>query len=222
MRVYVLLAIISLAFGACDLSSSDGGRDCLNGEGPVISEIRPLGGDFRSIVHQIPGSIFISQGSPATLTIEGQENLLAFLSNEVENEILTLNFERCLNSGQPFNVFVEIPDLRAVSLAGLGNITLENDMITERLEASIVGAGNINLRGFSDTLEIVIVGQGNAFAYDMESDLCEVDIVGQGNVQVTVNDVLNVIIEGQGNVFYRGMPTISSDIIGSGEIVDAN
>ena len=222
MRVYVVLALVLWVLGSCDLSSSDGGRDCLNGEGPVISEIRSLGGEFRSIVHQIPGSIFITQGSPASLTVEGQENLLAFLSSEVDNEILTLNFERCLNSGQPFNVFVEIPDLRAVSLAGLGNITLENDVTSERLEASIVGAGNINLRGFSDTLEIVIVGQGNAFAFDMESDLCEVDITGQGNVEVTVNDVLDVVINGQGNVFFQGMPSITSEINGSGEIVDAN
>ena len=147
---------------------------------------------------------------------------MPYLTSEVDDGILRLNFEKCLNSGQPLNAYVELPELRAVSLAGLGNIVFENDVTSERLEASIVGAGNINLRGVADTLEIVIIGQGNANAFDMISDLCEVEINGQGNVEVTVNNTLDVIITGQGNVFYRGMPDISSEINGSGQIVDAN
>lgn len=214
--------MLGFALGSCDLSSSDGGRDCLNGEGPLVSEIRPLSADFIGIVHQIPGSIFITQGSPASLTVEGQANMLPFLTAEVNNEVLTISFERCINSGEPFNAFVEIPDLRGVSLAGLGDITFENGVVSERLEASIVGAGNINLQGTADTLEIIVVGQGNVRAFDLVSDRCNVDITGQGNVEVTVNNSLEVIIDGQGNVFYKGMPTVSSEIIGSGEVIDAN
>jgi len=217
----LMVATGTLCF-SCDLSSGDGGRVCLDGEGASVPEMRPISNDFIVIIHQIPGSVFITQGTPAELTLQGQANLLPFVTSEISNEILTLDFDECLNSGMPINVFVTVPNLRAVSLAGIGNITFVNDITSPRLETSIVGSGNLDLQGSADTLEVIIIGQGNANAFDMISDRCLVNITGQGNVEVTANNLLDVLINGQGNVFYKGMPTITSEINGQGEVIDFN
>lgn len=217
----LVAATAALCF-SCDFGNGDGGRVCLDGEGPLVPEMRPVNGDFIVVLHQIPGSVFITQGSPAELTLQGQANLLPFVTSEISNEILTLDFDECLNSGMPINVFVTVPNLRAVSLAGIGNITFVNDIISTRLETSIVGSGNLDLRGNADTLEVLVVGQGNANAFGMISDRCLVNIAGQGNVEVTANTELDVLINGQGNVFYKGMPIINSEINGQGEVIDFN
>ena len=230
MRSYVNLKIVKFvllvaATGAlcfsCDFGNGDG-RVCLDGEGALVPEMRPVNDDFIVISHQIPGSVFITQGSPAELTLQGQANLLPFVTSEISNEILTLAFDGCLNSGMPIDAFITVPNLRAVSLAGIGNIIFVNDIISTRLETSILGSGDLDLRGNADTLEVIIIGQGNVNGFGMISDRCLVNIAGQGNVEVTANNELDVLINGQGNVFYKGMPIINSEINGQGEVIDFN
>lgn len=220
IKYSVLTVLINSVLWSCDLSSDDG-QDCLDGMGGSIVEPRFVG-NFTSIRHRIPGSVFITQASFPSLRVEGQENLLPFLTTEVEDEILTVEFENCLNSGMPVNVYATVIDLEAVSLAGVGDIIFENDIVSPRLEASITGLGNLNLSGMANTLRIEVEGQGDAIAFDMISDKCVVEIIGQGNVEVTANMELDVLINGQGNVFYKGMPAITSEINGSGVVIDAN
>ncbi|GJM28357.1 MAG: DUF2807 domain-containing protein [Cyclobacteriaceae bacterium] len=206
----------------CSCSLGIDSRDCLVGEGAVVSENRPLSGNFTAVQHAIPGDLYITQGSPASLTLEGQQNLLPSLTTTIDNGILNLSFRECLESATPFNARLTMPELTEASLLGSGNILFVNDVQSEHLQIAIVGQGNLDLRGEADTLKINLTGQGNALAFNLTSQVCEVNIQGQGDVSVTANLSLDVFIDGQGNVSYKGMPEITSMIRGQGTIIDAN
>ena len=204
----------------CDLSSDDG-QNCLIGEGPLVTET-PSVGNFDAILHQMPGNLYITQSSFPSVTIEGQENLMPFLITEVTNGVLSLTFNQCVESGQPFDVFVNVTNLETVTHSGIGSIIFQNDIVTNKLELFTIGLGDYDLRGAVDSLEITINGQGNYRGFDMITDYCDILIAGSGDVEITANDELFVIINGQGNVFYKGMPTVVSDINGIGSVNDAN
>ena len=215
---YIFLISVLLS---CELNSDDG-QNCLMGEGPLISEPRSFSDNFNAILHQMPGDIFITQGSFPSLSVEGQENLLPFLTSEVVDGVLALTFTQCVESGEPFNVYVTVTELEAVGHSGIGNVVFENDIVSPKLELFTTGLGDYDLRGAADTVEITINGQGNYRGFDLISDRCEILIAGSGDVEITANDELFVTINGQGNVFYKGMPTVISDINGIGTVNDAN
>ena len=221
MKNTALVFLSCMVLLGCSLSD-DGARECLNGEGGLVLETRTLSGSFNAIDNRIPGNLFITQGAEASLTVEGQMNLLPYLTSEVSNEVLYLNFTECIETWLPFIVRVTVTDLEQVVLEGLGDIIFDNEIQVDDLSVAIVGQGNMDLLGTAENLEIILSGQGNARAFAMPSDTCLVDILGQGNVEVTVANVLDVGIDGQGNVFYKGNPDITSIIRGQGEIIDAN
>jgi len=217
-RLAILMT--SILWFSCDLSSDDG-PNCLNGEGSLVQETRTAG-SFDAIFHQFPGSIFITKGSFPSVVVEGQSNLLPFLNTEIADDLLSVTFTDCIETGQPFNVYVSVTSLETINLAGIGNVEFENEVVTPRLELVTTGLGDFFIQGAADTLEITINGQGNVNGFDMISERCDILIAGTGDVEVTANQELFVIINGQGNVFYKGMPTVVSDINGLGTVTDAN
>lgn len=216
-----VIAVFLLSAAACSLDN-DREIECLNGEGPLVSEIRTISGNFDAVVHQFPGNLNITQGSAPAVEVEGQQNLLEFLEVEVINEVLVIDFSECLETGMFFDVSVTLTDLVAISLEGFGNITFENDIVSDELDLFLTGFGDYELRGSADTLNINIAGEGNVRAFDYTADLCDILIVGNGDVEVTANTSLFVTINGQGNVFYKGNPIVISDINGLGSVNDAN
>ncbi len=220
-KLLVVAAIVSV-LTACELNDDTGQGACLNGEGPLVTDSRVVDGNFSTILHQIPGNIFITSGSFPSVTVEGQSNLLPFLETDVQDGILTVWFNECIETGMAFNVFVTVTDLETVSLSGLGDVVFNNELVTDRLQLFLAGLGNYSVRGTVDTVEINISGQGNVSGFDLISDRCDIFITGLGDVEITANEELFVMINGQGNVFYKGTPEIDSEINGSGTVNDAN
>jgi len=56
----------------------------------------------------------------------------------------------------------------------------------------------------------------------MKVDTCYITSTGIGDCEVNVIHILNVTISGVGNVYYKGNPTITSNITGLGQLIDVN
>ncbi len=195
--------------------------DCIRGQGSTLSESRSLSG-FHSINNAIVADVFLTQGSPQNVRIEAQQNILEVLQTEVVNEELILSFEECVEDLEKVTVTITLPEITRLTLSGVGNFTVQNDVDLAALDVFLVGVGDFNLRGTTEDLFISLVGVGNVNAFDLSTDSCEISIVGAGNAEVFVNDTLDVTIVGAGTVFYKGDPAITSNITGTGSIVNAN
>ena len=222
-NIFYALIILSVAIlASCDEDGGLNNDDCLESLGTVVSEERELA-DFSAISLSGVANINLTQGSPQQVTVVTHEELIDAIETTVSNDQLAIEMEFCSNEDiDQLDINITIPDISALSISGIGNITSTNDINVDDLDLVITGVGGMDLQGAVDNLDIVSQGVGSISAFDLVSNNCDITLSGTGNVEVTVNTQLDVVISGAGNVLYRGNPNIDSNITGVGNLVDAN
>ena len=167
-----------------------------------------LGGSF---------DVVLVKGKEGKITIEGESNLLEYITTEVKKGVLKINTKKGVNIRTTRKMIVTVPytdiekvslggsgDLTstgtikaetfAMSLAGSGNVDLEVDAKTVR--SIIAGSGNIKLSGNATELTCSITGSGNINAYDLKADATSATITGSGNVKTTVSNSIKAKVIG--------------------------
>lgn len=138
------------------------------------------------------------------------------------NDELNLKLNRCEDISQAVKVHITVPEINSLTLTGVGDFIAQNDFDLTDLKIVLTGVGDFILKGTTTTLDITLSGVGDVKAFDINSDVCNIDITGVGDAEVFVVNELNVTITGAGKVYYKGNPTINSNITGTGSIVDSN
>ncbi|MCB0476648.1 MAG: DUF2807 domain-containing protein [Crocinitomicaceae bacterium] len=106
-------------------------------------------------------------------------------------------------------------------ISGQGNIAVQNMNVTNN--AGVVsGAGDIAFYGDTYTNYLQVSGTGNINSFSLNSVHANVVFSGSASARVRVDSTLNVDISGYGNVFYKGYPSITTNISGDGNVVDSN
>ncbi|MEN8799232.1 MAG: head GIN domain-containing protein [Flavobacteriaceae bacterium] len=221
----IFFLIVLAVFVACDKSDTDNpfvvDDDCLRGSGANVSETRELG-NFTGILNTIPANVFITQGPLEAVRIEAQANILEVLKTNVENNTLSIEFDKCIKELNDVSIHVTIPEINKLILTGVGDMNMIGDIDVAVLDISLTGVGNFNLQGRAETLNIQLIGVGDVSAFPLLADIGNVNISGVGNTEVFISNELNVTITGVGTVFYKGSPDISSTITGDGAVINAN
>lgn len=233
MKYSILLAALIVGFFSCDndvtINVPDtnnfppNSSNCITGEGPIVMQSVTVTDPYQRIESLLFADVFITQGPLEDIRFEGQQNILDQIRIGVFNGRLLLDLDECINTEEAVKVYISHPEIEALILGGAGKIVMENDHVLTNLEVDLEGVGDIRLRGTVDTLDIELEpGVGNILAFDMIADVCEVRLEGVGDVEVYVNDELDVFLSGTGNVYYKGNPTVTSEITGLGSVIDAN
>ena len=141
--------------------------------------------------------------------------------------------------------FLNQNGLLVIDVNGSGNVTLGDFEGKSELEAFLSGSGDVNLGNFTglSQFDVDINGSGELVAernfsvedltirnsasgdflgFNISADNCVIKAVGSGNCELTAGNALDVTIGGSGDVFYKGNPSISQDINGSGDLINAN
>lgn len=212
-------------------------KNGISGEGPTVTRTLDLD-DFAAIRLTNNAKVYIRQGSPQSVEVEAQENIIDNLKREVQDDTWTIGFDRSVRRYDGMKVYITIPHLEGLRVSGSGSITSEGrftgvddlgvsisgsgdirlDVDATSVDSHISGSGNIKLRGNTGHHEISISGSGDVEAYELSSESCKVRISGSGDCDVDVREDLEVRISGSGDVNYKGRPRISSRISGSGDI----
>ena len=228
--VIVVALVAGLFLSACGAG--------VRGSGNITSESRDVS-DFDEVVLEGIGNLTTQQTGSESLSIEAEDNIIPYLKSEVEGDRLIISVEdnTSINSTEPINYRLTVKDLNTLTLSGSGNIattgisaddlalTLSGsgnieapDTDTDELKVRVPGSGNVRAAGKADSQDIDISGSGSYEAQDLESKEAEIDLGGSGKASVNVSDDLDVRIGGSGSVQYRGDPTVSQDIRGSGKV----
>lgn len=230
--IFLVLLFFGLGFTACENHFIGGMR----GEGPVLSEERPLT-SFYSIKNSISGEIYLSQGPQEDIRIEAQENILANINTRVYNGKLDIYFDNPVQQHTKVKIYITIPEVRELFISGSGGVATSEVLSGEALainisgsgkanlqlqmqevEANVSGSGDIYLEGQAERLYTRISGSGEVQALDMPVHEANIHVSGSGDCSLEVSDRLEVQISGSGDVSYRGRPAISSGISGSGKL----
>ena len=201
-------------------------------------------GDFNKLHFDGAYTVLVEQGQTCSVKLEAEPKLLAKVTTEVKNGTLKVDtkgrgwFGGCHNDREDVKVYITVKDLKAIdidgsaditgkgrfvsdtmelSISGSGDISLELE--TKVLETAISGAGDVKLTGKAQSFSAAISGSGDIKAFELISEKCEVSIAGSGDCQVNASQELEISIAGSGDVSYKGNPArVSNSVTGSGEV----
>jgi hypothetical protein len=118
----------------------------------------------------------------------------------------------------PMSVVVTIPALRELTLAGGGNIVV-NDVETQSMTVTLSGGGNLTASGTAGSLRLTLSGSGNMWFTRLVADDVDAVLSGSGNMFVTATKSLDASIPGSGSIAYAGNPPqVTESVTGSGAI----
>ncbi len=217
--------------------------ETVKGNGEIKKESRSVS-SFTSLDAEGPMDVQIAYGSPGTISIEADENLLPYIETSVAGNKLTIKSKKNVNfkTANKITVYVSMQEINSlqlsgsgdikgtgaftsdgktdISLSGSGNLKLDFDSFKD-LGLSLAGSGNMTLKGnATNSVDVKVSGSGNIDCMNVSSKDVDVKISGSGNVKVYANNSIDAKISGSGNVYYKGeAQNINSKVVGSGKVL---
>jgi hypothetical protein len=222
--------------------SFGGSGERIKGSGEIGSETRDVGA-FDGISTSGDFKILVRQGATNRVELKTDKNLLPY----IETRVVDASKGRTLEIGtkKGFNLstnatpqlILEMPQLRAISIAGSGDVKVEamktagvdasiagsgnivfDNISSERLALKVSGSGDVSASGRTDKLTVSIAGSGDVKTRALAADDVKVSIAGSGDASVQAIKTLHVSIAGSGDVSYTGSPEISTSVAGNGRV----
>jgi hypothetical protein len=108
-------------------------------------------------------------------------------------------------------------DYMSLAVSGSGGIDL--DIKGNNLKTEISGSGNVTLKGYAATNDIVMSGSGSMNAYSCELESAKVKISGSGTCEITVSAALDAVVLGSGIVKHKGnTKNVTKKVYGAGSV----
>lgn len=240
------IAICTLAAGAAVLSGCSGGRDAgpgvaANGNGPVRSYAVA---DFTGIVLQGNTDVDVRVGAGFSVRAEGPAGDLDTLRIGRDGSMLEISRKRAGlfswgwgNDHDAVKVYVTLPRLREVVVAGSGTIAVDRvegasfeastagsgdlniaTLAVDAAEVSVAGSGTVRAGGSAKRLEVNIAGSGSLDAAGLRVERARVSVAGSGDVRAAVSGDANVDLIGSGDVDLGAQARCRVSKIGSGSV----
>jgi hypothetical protein len=212
------------------------------GSGHAVTETRAVA-EFQSVALSGGMDLRVSQGSPQSVTVQADDNLLPMLETVVESgkegPTLQVRWKRGQNIYTRAKVVVTVvtPKLAALAAAGSGDIRVDafntpalqvalsgsgdaklEGLSTDDLGIRISGSGNVSGSGKAARMKVSIAGSGDVRLTAMRADDVKVSIAGSGDAAVFADKTLEVHIAGSGDVTYTGNAALKSSVAGSGSV----
>lgn len=192
-------------------------EETVQGSGVPASEIRAVSG-FEGLVVDDSLNVTVQVGASSSLvTIHADDNLLAFVSTEVEGGRLILAVQEGYRLDPAPEIEVRMPTLSSLVYAGSGRLQLEG-VSGESLELTLAGSGELYASGQVVGLAVRLVGSGDLDLFDLLADRVVVDATGSGDVRLFAREQLRVRRVGSGDVVYRGAPAVTQKCFGNGDV----
>ncbi|HVS18184.1 MAG TPA: head GIN domain-containing protein [Planctomycetota bacterium] len=218
-RVSLSLSFVLAPLAACVASIGDTScsLNTVYGSGVAATESRSVP-DFSAVEVRGSADVVARVGGGTSLELVGDDNLLQYVTTEVEDGKLVISMQP---GSYDFDVdlVVTLSTPRLESLAVMGSSDSEiSGLSGGDLALSIAGSGEVRARGSVDSLRVSIRGSGDMLLEELEASAASVSIAGSGDVRLFARESLDVGISGSGDVRYLGKPKVSRSIAGSGNV----
>jgi hypothetical protein len=165
-----------------------GMRSEIQGSGKRVMEKRNVT-PFTSISTEGSFNIEVTCQKDLGLEVEGDDNLLSFVTAEVSNNVLRLRNTKNISSSEPV-----------------------------KFEIDSSGAPTINVSGKTKLIDIDSSGAGKIDSHNLHASRGVVESKGVAQIDLDVADQLDVTVSGPSSVYYRGDPKVNKTINGPGKV----
>jgi hypothetical protein len=189
------------------------------GSGVEASEERDLDA-FSKISLEGEADVAVAIGEPQTVTVRGDDNLLADVETEVDGDTLQISHPTNVDPEPQVGLTVEItvPELEEVEVSGAGDVTAaglrDGDLVVE-----VSGAGDIEATGEVDRVEAEVSGAGDVQLGELVAREAVAEVSGAGDIHVHATESFSGEVSGAGDITYTGdPPEVQTDVSGVGDI----
>jgi Putative auto-transporter adhesin, head GIN domain len=192
-------------------------EDRVFGSGSILTEKRTITTPFKEIRIKNSMDVTIKQGDSLSVEVKDYGNLLPYITTRVSGNTLIIDSDAWIRHSVGV-VMITLPTLTGVEVDGSGNISTVGNFTFNDLSLIVDGSSNFSLAGSCKTLTAKIYGSGSIHAFDMPTETANVSVSGSGALKLNVLRTLDVAISGSGDVMYKGDPSVTSRITGSGRV----
>lgn len=182
---------------------------------------------FKEISMRIGGKLYLRQGSPQKVEIEGDREDLEDLEVRIDGDKLIIGKEN--NWGwnnwndetKRVNIYVTAPTIEGLNVSGSGDVIAQTKIVTSRLKLNVSGSGLLELEGdVSGDVDADVSGSGRI---ELKGKCRDFDshVSGSGRVHldITVAERAMFGISGSGKIEAAGSAQeVKATISGSGEV----
>jgi hypothetical protein len=160
------------------------------GSGKVVTETRPLA-EFHAISVENGVTVFVRQGSPASVDVAADDNLTGLIATDVTGGALTVHVTGSLTTHNPIKLTVTSPtavdDLRLD-----GGTTLDvEDLSSPSLHVSLDGGSTLRAGGTTNSLRADVDGGSTADMTNVTAKSAEASVNGGSTAILNVTDVVS-------------------------------
>jgi hypothetical protein len=165
---------------------------------------------FEVIVVKGAISLELVEGDDYSVEIMGnKEDVKQLVTTVKDNMLIFANKDNNWTIGKNHNNSVKVtmtmPKFTGLTVKGAIDAHI-SELKGNDITIILKGAGNIELFGSCDALEIDMKGAGNIEADQLECKDVEVELKGAGNIEVFASDSVDADISGVGNIDIYGKP----------------
>lgn len=218
---------------------------CLNGSGPVITEMRDVG-EFTGVVNTGSFDLFVIRADSFSVEVIAQENLISIIETYVSGYTLIVKTENdaCYRSSLPVEVYISMPETELLRLTGSGKVFADmaanseveisnsgsgymeiDSVMAETYVLSNSGSGYIGVEGaYVNEVDVVQSGSGDILCGTLFGTI-EVDIrhSSSGRISAMIEDgtVMDALLSGSGQIELAGDVEVAEYSLNSSGRMDA-
>ena len=212
MRKLALLLVLPILVAGCHHGRLAG----VQGNGKREIQKRSIA-PFTSIETSGAFNIVVTCQKDPSLEVEGDANVLEFVTAEIRGGELHLQNKRDYSVSEPITFRITVPNLEGLSVTGAGQIEIKG-MNNEKFEIDSSGAPNITVSGNTKVIDIDSNGAGKIDTQDLHAARAVVESKGVSRIDVDVEDQLDVTVSGPSSVYYKGNPVVNKTVHGPGKV----
>ena len=153
-------------------------------------EVRNVG-TFTKISFRAPGKLYLRQGSPQKVELEGKKDVLQEIETDLEGNRLVIGPKSW--SGWKWGdddeiiVYITVKDIEGISVSGSGDVIGQTKITAGDLDLNVSGSGNLNIEAdASGEVEADVSGSGDLNLKGKCKEFNS-DVSGSGKVHLTIN-----------------------------------
>lgn len=196
---------------------------------------------FSAIGLSVSADVYVTQGSPQKVELEGAVSDLEKIVTEVDGNTLKIRTKPGSWRIGNVKVYITVENINSLAVSGSGSLYVEKSLETGNLTLAVSGSGSVNINNLKanavvstisgsgkislsgsgnqvSSQTIAISGSGDLYAESLETRDAEVHVSGSGECHLFVSGKLQASVSGSGDVYYKGEPVVKAHVSGSGKV----
>lgn len=184
---------------------------------------------FTKISFRSPGKVYIKQGSPQKIEIEGSAETLEKIKIKVEDGKLTIGpedkwFDWSWGDSDKVTVYITMATIENLSVSGSGDMVAQTKITSTNLKLNVSGSGSLEAEVVATEIDADVSGSGDMDLKGKCKNFTS-DISGSGSVKLNaaIAGAADFDISGSGEVRATGSAqSVKAEITGSGKVLAAD